>query len=189
VLSTAAYRAEKETEGDPADAIVWDALVARTRAEGLSVTLLTSRQYDPHAGASGSVVSKGWISVSPPGPAAAETNPRTGDFVQQRPRGGRGDPLGFEVDGLVKHVTRHGHGTFLAVTLRPHQGPTTPARVTVGSSTSITKTDDTDQPRRRASPGSAGERLSTGEAPGRGPVNRLAGHPGAWCLPRLRSRT
>ena len=36
---------------------------------------------------------------------------------------------------------------------------------------------------------SAGERLSTGEAPGRGPVNRLAGHPGAWCLPRLRSRT
>jgi hypothetical protein len=121
VLSTAAYRAEKETEGDPADAIVWDELVARTREEGLSVTLLTSRQYDPHAGASGSVVSKGWISVSPPGPAAAETNPRTGDFVQQRPRGGRGDPLGFEVDGLVKHVTRHGHGTFLAVTLRPHQ--------------------------------------------------------------------
>jgi len=188
VLSTAAYRAEKETEGDPADAIVWDELVARTREEGLNVTLLTSRQYYPHAGASGSVVSKGWISVSPPGPAAAETNPRTGDFVQQRPRGGRGDPLGFEVDGLVKHVTRHGHGPFS----RSPSGrtrPTTPARVTVGSSTSITKTDDTDQPRRRASPGSAGERLSTGEAPGRGPVNRLAGHPGAWCLPRLRSRT
>jgi hypothetical protein len=34
VLSTAAYRAEKETEGDPTDAIVWDELVARTREEG-----------------------------------------------------------------------------------------------------------------------------------------------------------
>ena len=92
MLSTAAYRAEKETEGDPADAIVWDELVARTREEGLSVTLLTSRQYDPHAGASGSVVSKGWISVSPPGPAAAETNPRTEDFVQQRPRADEATP-------------------------------------------------------------------------------------------------
>ena len=53
VLSTAAYRAEKETEGDPADAIVWDELVARTREEGLNVTLLTSRQYYPHAGCIG----------------------------------------------------------------------------------------------------------------------------------------
>ena len=43
VLSTAAYRAEKETEGDPADAI--DELAARTREEGLNVTLLTSRQH------------------------------------------------------------------------------------------------------------------------------------------------
>ena len=34
VLSTAA--AEKETEGDPADAIVWDELVARPREEGLT---------------------------------------------------------------------------------------------------------------------------------------------------------
>jgi hypothetical protein len=147
VLSTAAYPAEKETEGDPTDAIVWDELVARTREEGLNLTLLTSRQFTPTQGASGSVVSKGWISVSPPGPAAAETNPRTGDFVQQRPRGGRDDPLGFEVDGLVKHVTRHGHGPFS----RSPSGrtrPTTPARVTVGSSTSITKMDDTDQPRR-----------------------------------------
>ena len=53
VLSTAAYRAEKETEGDPAEAIVWDELVARTREEGLNVTLLTSRQYYPHAGCIG----------------------------------------------------------------------------------------------------------------------------------------
>ena len=53
VLSTAAYRAEKETEGDPADAIVWDELVARTREEGLNVTLLTSHQYYPHAGCIG----------------------------------------------------------------------------------------------------------------------------------------
>ena len=53
VLSTAAYQAEKETEGDPADAIVWDELVARTREEGLNVTLLTSRQYYPHAGCIG----------------------------------------------------------------------------------------------------------------------------------------
>ena len=36
MLSTAAYRAEKETEGDPADAIIWDELAARTREEGLS---------------------------------------------------------------------------------------------------------------------------------------------------------
>ena len=53
VLSTAAYRAEKETEGDPADAIIWDELAARTREEGLNVTLLTSRQYYPHAGCIG----------------------------------------------------------------------------------------------------------------------------------------
>jgi len=53
VLSTAAYRAEKEAEGDPADAIVWDELAARTREEGLNVTLLTSRQYYPHAGCIG----------------------------------------------------------------------------------------------------------------------------------------
>jgi hypothetical protein len=44
---------EKETEGDPADAIVWDELAARTREEGLNVTLLTSRQYYPHAGCIG----------------------------------------------------------------------------------------------------------------------------------------
>ena len=53
VPSTAAYRAEKETEGDPANAIVWDELVARTREEGLNVTLLISRQYYPHAGCIG----------------------------------------------------------------------------------------------------------------------------------------
>ena len=53
MLSTAAYRAEKETEGDPADAIVRGELVARTREEGLNVTLLTSRQYYPHAGCIG----------------------------------------------------------------------------------------------------------------------------------------
>jgi hypothetical protein len=52
VLSTAAYRAE-ETEGDPADAIVWDERAARNRDEGLNVTLLTSRQYYPHAGCIG----------------------------------------------------------------------------------------------------------------------------------------
>jgi hypothetical protein len=52
VLSTAAYRAE-EAEGDPAHAIVWDELAARTREEGLNVTLLTSRQYYPHAGCIG----------------------------------------------------------------------------------------------------------------------------------------
>jgi hypothetical protein len=51
--ATAAYRAEKEAEGDPADAIVWDELAARTREEGLNVTLLTSRQYYPHAGCIG----------------------------------------------------------------------------------------------------------------------------------------
>lgn len=42
VLSTAAYRAEKKAVGDPADAIIWDELVARTREEsGLNVTFLT----------------------------------------------------------------------------------------------------------------------------------------------------
>jgi hypothetical protein len=49
-VSTAAYRAEKEAEGDPADAIVWDELAVRTREEGLNVTLLTSRRHYPHAG-------------------------------------------------------------------------------------------------------------------------------------------
>src|SRR3954453_2501702 len=33
VLSTRAYRAEDEAQGDPADAVVWDELAARTREE------------------------------------------------------------------------------------------------------------------------------------------------------------
>jgi uncharacterized hydrophobic protein (TIGR00271 family) len=33
VVSTAAYRAEKEAEGDPADAVIWDELAERTREE------------------------------------------------------------------------------------------------------------------------------------------------------------
>ncbi|MCW2691369.1 MAG: hypothetical protein JWR37_6259 [Mycobacterium sp.] len=42
VLSTAAHRAEKEAEGDPADAIVWDELAERTREESsLNATFLT----------------------------------------------------------------------------------------------------------------------------------------------------
>jgi len=42
VLSTRAYRAEKEAVGDPADAVVWDELAARTREEStLNVTYLT----------------------------------------------------------------------------------------------------------------------------------------------------
>jgi uncharacterized hydrophobic protein (TIGR00271 family) len=42
VLSTRAYRAEDEAEGDPADAVVWDELAARTREEStLNVTYLT----------------------------------------------------------------------------------------------------------------------------------------------------
>lgn len=41
VLSTAAYRAEKQADGDPGDAIVWEELVARTREEStLNVTFL-----------------------------------------------------------------------------------------------------------------------------------------------------
>ena len=41
VLSTRAYRAEDKAEGDPADAIVWDELVARTREEStLNATFL-----------------------------------------------------------------------------------------------------------------------------------------------------
>lgn len=41
VLSTAAYRAEKEADGDPGDAIVWEELAARTREEStLNVTFL-----------------------------------------------------------------------------------------------------------------------------------------------------
>lgn len=41
VLSTAAHRAEEDAEGDPADAIVWDELAARTRDESrLNVTFL-----------------------------------------------------------------------------------------------------------------------------------------------------
>jgi uncharacterized hydrophobic protein (TIGR00271 family) len=41
VLSTAAYRAEDEAEGDPADAIIWDELAARSREEAtLNVTFL-----------------------------------------------------------------------------------------------------------------------------------------------------
>ncbi len=41
VLSTRAHRAEDEAEGDPADAVVWDELIARTREEStLTVTFL-----------------------------------------------------------------------------------------------------------------------------------------------------
>jgi uncharacterized hydrophobic protein (TIGR00271 family) len=41
VVSTAAYRAEKEAEGDPADAVIWDELAARTREESaLNATYL-----------------------------------------------------------------------------------------------------------------------------------------------------
>ena len=41
VLSTAAYRAEKQADGDPGDAIVWEELVARTREEStLNMTFL-----------------------------------------------------------------------------------------------------------------------------------------------------
>ncbi|WP_422747721.1 DUF389 domain-containing protein [Mycobacterium sp. WMMD1722] len=41
VLSARAYRAEDEAEGDPADAVVWDELAARTREEStLNVTFL-----------------------------------------------------------------------------------------------------------------------------------------------------
>jgi uncharacterized hydrophobic protein (TIGR00271 family) len=42
VLSTRAYRAEEKAAGDPADAVVWDELAARTREEStLNVTFLT----------------------------------------------------------------------------------------------------------------------------------------------------
>lgn len=41
VLSTAAYRAEKQADGDPGDAIVWEELAARTREEStLNITFL-----------------------------------------------------------------------------------------------------------------------------------------------------
>ena len=41
VLSTQAHRAEDEAEGDPADAVVWDELIGRTREEAtLSVTFV-----------------------------------------------------------------------------------------------------------------------------------------------------
>ena len=41
VLSTRAHRAEDEAEGDPADAVVWDELIGRTREEAtLSVTFV-----------------------------------------------------------------------------------------------------------------------------------------------------
>lgn len=41
VLSTRAHKAEDEAEGDPADALVWDELIARTREDAtLSVTFL-----------------------------------------------------------------------------------------------------------------------------------------------------
>ena len=41
VLSTRAHKAEDEAEGDPADAVVWDELITRTREEStLSVTFL-----------------------------------------------------------------------------------------------------------------------------------------------------
>ena len=42
VLSNSAYRAEDEAEGDPADAVVWDELAARTREESsLNATFVT----------------------------------------------------------------------------------------------------------------------------------------------------
>jgi len=42
VLSSKAYRAEREAAGDPADAVVWDELAGRTREESaLNVTFLT----------------------------------------------------------------------------------------------------------------------------------------------------
>jgi len=42
VLSTRAYRAEEEAEGEPADAVIWDELVSRTREEStLTATYLT----------------------------------------------------------------------------------------------------------------------------------------------------
>jgi hypothetical protein len=42
VLSTRAYRAEDKAVGDPADAVVWDELAARTREEStLNVTFVT----------------------------------------------------------------------------------------------------------------------------------------------------
>ncbi|MFY9922131.1 MAG: DUF389 domain-containing protein [Mycobacterium sp.] len=42
VMSTRAYRAEERAAGDPADAVVWDELAARTREEStLNVTFLT----------------------------------------------------------------------------------------------------------------------------------------------------
>jgi uncharacterized hydrophobic protein (TIGR00271 family) len=42
VLSTRAHRAEDEAEGDPADALLWDELIGRTREEStLSVTFVT----------------------------------------------------------------------------------------------------------------------------------------------------
>jgi uncharacterized hydrophobic protein (TIGR00271 family) len=42
VVSTAANEAEDEAEGDPADAVVWDELIGRTREEStLNVTFLT----------------------------------------------------------------------------------------------------------------------------------------------------
>ncbi|EUA10675.1 hypothetical protein I546_3338 [Mycobacterium kansasii 732] len=42
VVSTAAYRAEKEADGDPADAVIWDELAERTREEStLNATYLT----------------------------------------------------------------------------------------------------------------------------------------------------
>ncbi len=41
VLSTRAHRAEDDAEGDPADAVVWDELISRTREEStLSVTFM-----------------------------------------------------------------------------------------------------------------------------------------------------
>ncbi|WP_310768137.1 DUF389 domain-containing protein [Mycobacterium sp. Z3061] len=42
VVSTAAYRAENEADGDPADAVVWDELAGRSREEStLNATFLT----------------------------------------------------------------------------------------------------------------------------------------------------
>ncbi|KQH75107.1 hypothetical protein AO501_26235 [Mycobacterium gordonae] len=42
VVSTAAYRAENEADGDPADAVVWDELAERSREEStLNATFLT----------------------------------------------------------------------------------------------------------------------------------------------------
>jgi len=56
VVSTAAYRAEKEAEGDPADAVICDELAERTREEGGTTAAARrhqSRSTNRHAGTRG----------------------------------------------------------------------------------------------------------------------------------------